>query len=542
MSRMTDLLKKEKTGPLLVLAFLLLLGAGLRFHGLGRESLWNDELDSRRVSGAPTAAEVVAKTLAQDGHPPVFNLLLHSIERFWGDSERALRFPSAVAGVLAIGAIFVLGRLLYGTAEGLLGAGLLTVLWCPIYYSQEARPYSLLLAAVLVASCFWIALLRRFEERFEDEADPPFGLAAGYVLAALCCCYLHHFGAGLVVLQGLLALCMAFFTISRRRALTWALATWAAVLVGYVPGIFYLLRQRRHSGSWAWIEPPGFHSGVEYVKFLFNYSQTLAALAVAVGILGWGFGWVLSRRAGGPLERRIGPFSPSALLGLWLGLPFLGAVAVSYLSFPLLTNRNLIVGLPAAYLLLARSVTVLATAIGSPRSPRSPRRSALASLLVAALLAHLLLHMRYYEVPEKEQFREAASMVAALDPDPAGSIVLARAYHREYFDYYFARLKSPRRVDLVAGADADIEATAALLAARRPTRIWLLAGHLAVEDKFLAFLRQRYDERGHRALHGAGVWLFERRGAEGIADGGLWKSRPSEKMGAQPEPEGPPPS
>lgn len=474
------------TLPILVL--LLLLGAGLRFHGLGRESLWNDELDSRRVSGAPTAGQVLAETLAEDGHPPTHNLLLHWIERHWGDAESVLRFPSALAGVLSIAALFVLGRLLYGPAEGLLGAGLLTVLWCPVSYSQEARPYSLLLLAALVASGFWIALLRRWEE----EGPAPVGLAAGYVLTALACCYLHHFGAGLVFFQGLLS-----FVFSRRKRA--ALATWAVVLVGDLPGIAYLLRQRRHSGSWAWIEPPGLPSVTEYVKFLFNYSRTLAALAVLLGLLAF----LRALQGKSPAERRIGRISPSALLGLWLAVPFLGAVAVSYLSFPLLTNRNLLICLPAAYLLLARSVILLSG---------DRFRGALSALLVAGLLAHLLFGMRYYAVPRKEQFREAVAEVVARDPDPAGSLVLGRAYHREYFDYYFARQGSPRRIDLVAGADADIPQARALLEARRPARVWLLAGHLPVSDGFLALLHERYVERSHHALVGADTWLFERRG------------------------------
>jgi mannosyltransferase len=482
--------RARQAGPLAVLALLLALGAGLRFHGLGRESLWNDELHSRWLSSAPTARQVVAKTLADDGHPPLHNLLLHEIERFWGDSEVALRLPSALAGTLSIAAIFLLGLLLYGTAEGLLAAGLLAVLWCPVSYSQEARPYGLLLLAVLVASGFWIALLRRW-----DAGEAPRGFAAGYVLSALACCYLHHFGAGLVFLQGLLTLLLTR-CIRQQRA---ALLTWTAVLAGYAPGIVYLLRQRRHSGSWAWIERPGFHSATEYLKFLFNYSRTLAALALLVGLLGS----FRARRFDLPPERRLGRLPPSALLGLWLVLPFLGAVAVSYLSFPLLTNRNLIVALPAAYLLLARAVAVLI-----------PGRwqAASGTLLVLGLLAHLLFVMRYSTEPRKEQFREAAAEIAARDPDPAGSLVIARAYHREYFDYYFARLGSRRRVDLVAGADGDVPAARALLDSRRPERIWLIAGHLPVGEGFLAFLRGRYEEREHRVLVEADVWLFTRRG------------------------------
>jgi len=52
-----------------------------------------------------------------------------------------------------------------------------------------------------------------------------------------------------------------------------------------------------------------------------------------------------------------------------------------------------------------------------------------------------------------------------------------------------------------------------IIAARRPGRVWLLAGHLPVEPGFLTFLREGYAEREHRALLGAEVWLFEPKSA-----------------------------
>jgi mannosyltransferase len=474
----------EERRAWLFVFLLLLLGAGLRFTGLGRESLWNDELHSRYLSGALTVREVISKTLSDDGQPPLHGLILHGIERVWGDSEVDLRFPSALAGVLSIPAIFVLGRLLYGTAEGLLGAGLLTVLWCPIFYSQEARPYGLLLFAVLAGACCWIALLRRWNE----TGDTPWGLAAGYVAAAWAACYLHHFGAGLVFFEGVLAL----FLTRRRLAV---LALWGVTLVGYVPGIFYLLFQRRHTGSWAWIQPPGFDSAVEYLKFLFNYSRSLAEIVAALWLLGL-LRALSSRRP----ERRVGPLPASALLALWLAVPFAGAVAASYLTFPILTSRNLIVSLPAAYLLVAHAVVLV--------TGRGWRLPVAGVLLVAGLLAQLLFGIRYYEVPTKDQFREAVAEVVAGDSATGRTVVIGRAYHAEYFDYYFVRQGSSRRVDLVAGSDADLPRTRELLAARRPDRVWLLAGHLTVEDGFLAFLRGRYRERLHRAFQGTEVWLF----------------------------------
>lgn len=476
-----------------LLALFLLLGAALRVHGLGRESLWNDELDSVRVSAQPTAALVVAKTLRGDGHPPTWNLVLHAIRPYLGSSEAALRLPSAVCGILSILAIFALGRLLYGPAEGLVAAGLLAVLWCPIDYSQEARPYAGLLLAVLLAGAFWVTLLRRWGEG--ERASP--GLVAGFLASALAACYLHHFGAGMALLLGGSAVLLA-----RGRARRAAAATFALLLAGYAPGLRYLMLQKRHAGSWEWIPKPGLYSLGWYAKFLFNESRVVAALAVAVGLLALAAAWRARRRGDLPRERPLAGLPPSLLLALWIAVPFAGAVAVSYVAFPILTSRNLIVCLPAAYLLLARAFTVLAS---------GRRLALLAGLALLALLAHLVFVLRFYRVPQKEQFREAVAAVVASDPElDAGVAVLGCAFHREYFDHYFARLGSRRRVDLVSCGDRGLIDVESFLDRTRPRRVWLFRGHREVSPALLALLHGHYAESRHDALLGADVWRFDR--------------------------------
>jgi mannosyltransferase len=493
--------REGRAARLLALGLLVVLGAALRFQGLGRESLWNDELDSVRVSGQPTAAAVFAKTLKADGHPPTFNLLLHVVQRELGSSEAILRLPSAICGVLSIAAIFALGSLLYGAAEGLIAAGLLAVLWCPIYYSQEARPYACLLLAVLVCGAFWTTLVRRWGD---GEAAPTWQ-AGGFLLSALAACYLHHFGAGLALLLGGGAVVLA-----RGRARRAAAAVFVLLAAGYAPGLWFLALQKRHAHSWDWIPPPGLYSIGWYLKFLFNDSRTLPALAAAIGLLAL-VRVALARRGGEAAarfaERPIAGHSPSLLLAIWLVAPFAGAVAVSYLAFPLLTDRNLIVGLPAAYLLLARAFKVLASGL---------RLALVGALVLGFLLWHLLFVVRFYRVPEKEQFREAVARIVASDPAPDPRVVvLGRAFHHEYFDHYFARLGSRRRVDLMAGGDESLPATRAFLDRARPRRVWLLRGHREVTPAFLAFLRGRYGEREHEALLGADVWRFEAVRIEG---------------------------
>ncbi|NLS76996.1 MAG: hypothetical protein GXY76_07030, partial [Chloroflexi bacterium] len=88
----------------------ILLGAGLRLHGLAAESIWLDEATSILLARMDLPSLI--RTTAQDIHPPVYYALLH----LWlplGEGEFAVRALSAFAGILAIPFLFQLGRSLY---------------------------------------------------------------------------------------------------------------------------------------------------------------------------------------------------------------------------------------------------------------------------------------------------------------------------------------------------------------------------------------------------------------------------------------------
>src|SRR5215210_1747579 len=137
---------KRSLGPLLALAAVMLLASVLRFYGLEIQSLRFDELETWRyaIKSPPGILEATGVS-GSDPHPPGYYLFIHYWMQLAGDAEWALRLPSAVAGVLSVLVTFLLGRRLYSAREGLIAALLMTVLWAPIYYSQEARAYSLYL-------------------------------------------------------------------------------------------------------------------------------------------------------------------------------------------------------------------------------------------------------------------------------------------------------------------------------------------------------------------------------------------------------------
>lgn len=98
-----------------------MVGAALRFTHLGTESLWNDEVSSWHRSNVDSLAAVL-RNASHDVHTPGSHLLVYVLLHNVGDSEAILRLPSAIGGVLALVAIYFLGRRLYSPREGLLAA------------------------------------------------------------------------------------------------------------------------------------------------------------------------------------------------------------------------------------------------------------------------------------------------------------------------------------------------------------------------------------------------------------------------------------
>jgi 4-amino-4-deoxy-L-arabinose transferase-like glycosyltransferase len=141
------------------ICLLFVLGAALRAYRLGQNSLWIDEYASLVTARFPLG-EISSAALHDDAfEPPLYFWLLHLVVGALGDSEKALRLASAVAGTLTIPLIALLIRELgESPTVAVFSAGLLALSPLHLWYSQEARPYALLvwlgtgsLVAVLVA-------------------------------------------------------------------------------------------------------------------------------------------------------------------------------------------------------------------------------------------------------------------------------------------------------------------------------------------------------------------------------------------------------
>jgi mannosyltransferase len=290
---------------------ILLLATGLRFHQLDAQSFWNDEGNSARLSERPIP--LIIEGTASDIHPPLYYLLLRGWRELVGESEFGLRSLSAFAGVLTVAGVMGLGsvsskKLLVRSTRYRLWvvgvAGLVTAVSPPlIYYSQEARMYSLLslwtvlstLALLKLLGC-WSKIQRRLvlsaaEVDAEEQRRKRKSLllcSSALILLTTAGLYTQYFFIPVLVFHNLLVLFWLwewwrpdrFRAIRDCQPVRSIVAQWpgimTAVFILYLPWLPTFLRHSGRSGA-GFGEPVGFFQDV---LLWLPFGATIAATAV----------------------------------------------------------------------------------------------------------------------------------------------------------------------------------------------------------------------------------------------------------------------
>ncbi len=143
------------TGILVIGAFLL------RVYQIDKQELWLDEA----LSFYTTLGELdIGRILLNEQTPPLYELLLRGWVAMAGTSERSLRLLSALFGTLFIPAVIWTGSVIFNRQVGLWAGGFAAIAPIHIYYSQEARTYTLLVLLLMLSTgLLWRAIsLQRF--------------------------------------------------------------------------------------------------------------------------------------------------------------------------------------------------------------------------------------------------------------------------------------------------------------------------------------------------------------------------------------------
>lgn len=140
----------------LVLLVILLCAGYWRFTNLGHDSFWHDEIFTVED------AQKGLNGFSDPHHAPLLHILTYTSFTLFGENEITARLPSALAGLLGVGLLALLGAVMGHPRAGLWAAFLLALLPFHVQYSQEARYYALLLAlSLLTFITLYLAVTRR---------------------------------------------------------------------------------------------------------------------------------------------------------------------------------------------------------------------------------------------------------------------------------------------------------------------------------------------------------------------------------------------
>ncbi|MFW5941244.1 MAG: YfhO family protein [Chloroflexota bacterium] len=401
-----------------VLLALVLAGAILRLFHLGVQELRGDEAFNY-LYAEQTPAQMVATLLADgDPHSPLPYLLLAGWMRLTGSSEFALRYLSAMGGVLLLPLLFRLGRRVWGTRHGLLLAGFAALSQSQVWLAQDARTqYMLSLLFTTLATVLLIRALRQ----------STLWRWALYALACALAMYSHYYSIFALAAHG------AYLLVERERSrliVRWALSAIGAFLL-FEPWLVVTV------SNWGGqLSEPG---GMRLESYLLTVAgELLAGPALAQSVSPWLLLAAALLVAAGALALwRQGQRGWAALFSAWLGGAVLGVFFVS-MRRAIFNPYYLALAAPAWWALFAAGLLTLW------RQRRSLWRVAGVGAVLVVLGLSALALGRYYGDPvtygRTQGYRQMAAHVA--QEGQAGDLFLAH-FPDPALAYYLRDLTLP---------------------------------------------------------------------------------------------------
>lgn len=231
-----------------LLILIIAVGFSVRLYHLDYQSIWFDE----SVSINAAKYNLNSLFVFEDPTPPLYYILLHFWTELTGDSVFAVRFLPVIFGVLSIYMIYLVGKNIHNAKTGLIASLLLALSPIHIYYSQEARCYSLFFFLALCSMYFYL--------KFIKEKS---GISViGCILVNILLVYTHIFGFLIILAQ-----LIHFIIINFKKIYEW-IAMQAIVLICFAPWAF-ILYNAISKESVGWMHKPGL---IDLLYFMFEVS------------------------------------------------------------------------------------------------------------------------------------------------------------------------------------------------------------------------------------------------------------------------------
>lgn len=505
---------KLSTRELIILLVILLLGLFLRVYNLAGESIWLDEEYS--VTVAQKGVFQIFERSSYD-HDPFYHILLHFWINFWGVSEFSTRFLSVLFGFFAIIMIYNVGKLIFSKEVGLISSLLLALSEFHIFYSQEARMYSLMTILTLASYYFFIKLLKE-KNRIA---------LIGYILSSSFLTYTHIFGFFLIIAQNIYVFTM--FVLSKKvNKLNFKRWTFLQIIImilyaPYISSLFTHIIVKDFSIPEASIystidtfrvfsgaHSGGFTSRVSLgVLFLLLSLFAMIAIEKVKGSMDWKdfFKSIESYR----LNIGLSNVNTIYLLLLWLLTPVLLPFLISKFYYSIYRIRYTIGASLALYLLTAKGINnIKFSSIKRIRNINFDYKYLKLVIIGIIITLSLVKISSYYERVDKEQWRDAVYYIET-NAETGDLLLFNAGFTQDVFDYYSKRTDLVKR-GLPSKVDEDnikeLEPTV-----QGYNRVWVILSHSRdYKGLIKQTMSQSYNLVAYKGYRGIEIYLFQKAG------------------------------
>ncbi len=382
--------------------FLIVLTAAaawLRLSHLGSKSLWLDEGATVALAHASWQHFAWVWWHGEANLQTIYFLLM----RAWihlGDSEAVLRLPSALFGIASVPLMYVVARQFMKAGPALATAALLAFSPTHVYYSQEARSYTLTILLVLLSSYFFVRAVEGCRRKDWSR----------WMIVSILVFYSHDFAALVLVAQA----CSLLF---KQKPIPWRSLTIRSTIIflAALPGLTYIFRASPENLHFAWM-PKASPGELWHLVMFFGGAGVKVAIALALWAAGV-IAIVRSRRNAADPDA----FWRGMLVLLWALVPVAITALVS-LVHPIFLQRYMIFSLPATLLLTGLGMTVL-------------RRWHAGLILVVALCAMSIPTIVGEYSKPRDDWRSASNSILS-SASPGDAVVFFPFYSRVMLDYY----------------------------------------------------------------------------------------------------------
>lgn len=334
-----------------ILLIILFIGSFLRIYNLNFKGLWRDELLEVTAAQSRTITGVLS-SMSTHFSPPLDYIIVHFFLLF-GNNDFFARLPSAIFGILSIVIIYYVAKSLFGTKEGLISALLLSISPYHIWYSQEARMYSLFMLLSMLSILFFYRAI------VEDNKK----MWYGFIISTTLNIYTHYFAFFMILIYSIF-LCILIFKarfganvqnmvikVHKKTLLHFAYSI-IVIFLFFIPQLQSLISQIVLSGG---VLGFGLPPSIQFFGIIFFKmgGWSILSLLLYIGFFVYGLLQIL----------KIAHRNQIILLILWLTTPLFVMFIYTYIKGPLVSDRYFIFILSAFIIIISKGVVSLSYSI-----------------------------------------------------------------------------------------------------------------------------------------------------------------------------------